>query len=124
MAQTKAQLKAKAKYNKARTRTYCIRLNLETDKDIIEILDSVTSKQGFIKELIRLNDANLDEYGIYDKYARYKRHIVDYVDPGELDTCAILGDLTACTWPGGDCDNCIRKKVMKAAEQAVKKNDS
>lgn len=70
MTQTKAELRAKAKYNKSKTRTYCLRLNLKTDKDIIEILDSVKSKQGFIKELIRLNDGNLDEYGIYEKYAK------------------------------------------------------
>ena len=53
MTQTKAELRAKAKYNKTKTRTYCLRLNLKTDKDIIEILDSVTNKQGFIKALIR-----------------------------------------------------------------------
>ena len=53
MTQTKAELIAKAKYNKSKTRTYCLRLNLNTDKDIIEILDSVKSKQGYIKKLIR-----------------------------------------------------------------------
>lgn len=53
MTQTKAALKAKAKYNKTKTRTYCLRLNLKTDKDIIEILESVTNKQGYIKQLIR-----------------------------------------------------------------------
>lgn len=53
MTQTKAELRAKAKYNKTKTRTYCLRLNLKTDSDIIEILDSVTSKQGYIKQLIR-----------------------------------------------------------------------
>ena len=53
MTQTKAELRAKAKYNKTNTRTYCLRLNLKTDSDIIEILDSVKSKQGYIKQLIR-----------------------------------------------------------------------
>lgn len=48
-----SRTKAKNKYNKEKTKAYCLRLNLKTDKDIIEILDSVTSKQGFIKELIR-----------------------------------------------------------------------
>lgn len=61
MTQTKAELKAKNKYNKAKTRTYCLRLNLKTDKDIIEILDSVTSKQGFIKALIRAACEEKDE---------------------------------------------------------------
>ena len=70
MTQTKAELKAKAKYNKSKTRTYCLRLNKETDKDIIEILDSVTSKQGFIKELIRSNNENFDEYNIYRDFTK------------------------------------------------------
>lgn len=57
MTQTKAELRAKNKYNKVNTRTYCLRLNLKTDKDIIGILDYVSkcglSKQGYIKSLIR-----------------------------------------------------------------------
>jgi hypothetical protein len=53
--QSKAQLKAIDKYNKAKTKTYLIRLNKETDKDVIEILESQKSKQGYIKELIRLD---------------------------------------------------------------------
>lgn len=48
-----SRTKAKNKYNKEKTKAYCLRLNLKTDKDIIEILDSVTSKQGYIKQLIR-----------------------------------------------------------------------
>lgn len=48
-----SKTRAKNKYNKANTRSYCLRLNLKTDKDIIEILDHVNSKQGFIKALIR-----------------------------------------------------------------------
>ena len=50
---SKAQIKASNKYNKENTLTVCLRLNKETDKDIIEILDSVYSKQGYIKDLIR-----------------------------------------------------------------------
>lgn len=52
---SKAQIKAVEKYNKAKTVTICLRLNKETDKDIIEILSSVNSKQGYIKDLIRLD---------------------------------------------------------------------
>lgn len=54
--QTPAQLKAKEKYNKANTITLCLRLNKKTDKDIIELLDTVDSKSGYIKELIRLDN--------------------------------------------------------------------
>ena len=53
--QTPAQIKSKNKYNKANTKTYCLRFNIHTDKDVIEILDSQKSKQGYIKELIRLD---------------------------------------------------------------------
>lgn len=59
MKQTAAQIKAKDRYNKANTITYCIRLNKNTDKDIIERLESPVdiggSKTGYIKELIRLD---------------------------------------------------------------------
>lgn len=50
---SRAQIKAAVKYNKDKTILVSIRLNKETDKDIIEILNSVYNKQGFIKELIR-----------------------------------------------------------------------
>ena len=53
--QSQAQLKAKEKYNKTKTVTYCLRLNKNTDKDIIEVLNSVGSKTGYIKELIRID---------------------------------------------------------------------
>ena len=54
---SKAQIKASNKYNKDKTLTVCLRLNKETDKDIIEVLDILSeydiSKQGYIKNLIR-----------------------------------------------------------------------
>ena len=126
MTQTKAELRAKAKYNKSKTRTYCLRLNLKTDADIIAILDSVSNKQGFIKDLIRVNEGNLDEYGIFERYSMYPREITEKaiykgVSPKDIPTCGILGGLTDCTFPSGNCDKCIRKKVMKAAEKAETK---
>lgn len=50
---SRAQIKAAVKYNKEKTILVSIRLNKETDKDIIEILNSVGNKQGYIKKLIR-----------------------------------------------------------------------
>ena len=50
---SKAQIKASNKYNKENTLTICLRLNKETDKDIIDILDSKDNKTGYIKNLIR-----------------------------------------------------------------------
>ena len=48
-----AQKRANAKYDAANTTGFYLKLNNKTDADIIEKLDSVDSKQGYIKELIR-----------------------------------------------------------------------
>lgn len=46
-----------SKYDKENTKKYCLKLNKKTDKDIIDKLDSVPNKQGYIKHLIRTNIA-------------------------------------------------------------------
>lgn len=50
---SEAKLKANEKYLKANTKIVSLRLNYNTDKDIIKKLDEVNSKMGYIKELIR-----------------------------------------------------------------------
>ena len=50
---TEAQLKAGYKYDKANTRQIHLKLNRRTDEDVLEKLDSVPNKQGYIKQLIR-----------------------------------------------------------------------
>jgi len=50
---TAAQKRANAKYDKANTKQVVIKLNIRTDKDILERLQSAGNKQGYIKELIR-----------------------------------------------------------------------
>lgn len=53
---TDAQKRAKKKYDQAHKddyRCYFIKCNKETDRDVIEYLDKIPNKQGFIKELIR-----------------------------------------------------------------------
>ena len=50
---TEAQKRASAKYAKANTRTISIKLNKKTDADVIEKLDTVQNKNGYIKKLIR-----------------------------------------------------------------------
>ena len=47
-----SRLKANDKYDKAKTKKYCLKFNLEHDKALIEKLESVANKQGYIKELI------------------------------------------------------------------------
>ena len=41
------------KYDKANTKQYHLKLNVQTDADIIEKLRQVESMQGYIKECIR-----------------------------------------------------------------------
>lgn len=50
---TEAQKRATVKYDMAHTRQIKLKLNLKTDADIIEKLDSVPAVQTYIKELIR-----------------------------------------------------------------------
>ena len=45
--------KAQEKYDKNNTVRYGFKLNKNTDNDIIEYLNSLTNKQGYIKSLIR-----------------------------------------------------------------------
>lgn len=52
---TDAKRRAIKKYDAKSTRQIHLKLNLKTDKDILDKLDSVESIQGYIKELIRLD---------------------------------------------------------------------
>ena len=63
MTVSKAQLKAQAKYDKSNTIQVNLKLNKNTDEDIIKRLSEVDNKQGYIKELIRfdiLRDNSID----------------------------------------------------------------
>lgn len=48
-----SQSKASQKYDKVNTKQITFKFNLRTDADILEKLDSVPNRQGYIKELIR-----------------------------------------------------------------------
>lgn len=48
---------AKAKYDKEKTRHYAIKVISATEPDIIQKLDSVPNKAGYIKRLIRADIA-------------------------------------------------------------------
>lgn len=52
MTATPAQVRASAKYDKANTKQFVIKLNKIYDADIIEKLETVENRQGYIKELI------------------------------------------------------------------------
>ena len=54
MAQeTEAQKRARLKYEAKNTVQVKMKLNTNTDADILKKLDSVPNKQGYIKQLIR-----------------------------------------------------------------------
>lgn len=50
---SKAQIKASERYDRLNTKQIVLKLNKRTDADILEILESVGNKQGYIKSLIR-----------------------------------------------------------------------
>lgn len=54
---SESRLRAIAAYNQKNTTNVCIRLNISTDADVIEVLSQMKSKQGYIKELIRRDKA-------------------------------------------------------------------
>lgn len=53
MATSKARKAATRRYDEKNTRQIMLKLNLKTDADILEKLDSVKNRQGYIKALIR-----------------------------------------------------------------------
>ncbi len=50
---TEAQKKAVRKYDAQNTKGVYLKLNLKTDKDILQHLESKENVQGYIKDLIR-----------------------------------------------------------------------
>ena len=49
---SKAQIKATSKYDKKNTKGIYLKLNLKTDVKIINKLNDIQNKQGYIKKLI------------------------------------------------------------------------
>lgn len=50
---TESQVRASIKYNKENTVQISLKLNRSTDADLIDSLNRIANKQGYIKELIR-----------------------------------------------------------------------
>lgn len=50
---SRAQKEAVRRYDKEHTKQIILKLNLTTDKDILDKLESEENKQGYIKALIR-----------------------------------------------------------------------
>lgn len=61
MATKEAKRRASAKYDKTHTKGIYLKLNKETDADIIEYLEEVENVQGYIKNLIK-NDPEFRDF--------------------------------------------------------------
>lgn len=57
---SEAQKRANEKYDKENTVRLSLKLNKTTDADILEKLEQVESKQGYIKELIRKDISEIE----------------------------------------------------------------
>lgn len=55
---TESQIRASIRYNKENTVQISLKLNRSTDADLIDSLNRIANKQGYIKELIRRDIAN------------------------------------------------------------------
>ena len=51
---TEAQKRASAKYDKEKTRIFTIKLNYNTDADLIAMLEAQENIQGFIKRMLKM----------------------------------------------------------------------
>ena len=58
---SEAQKKASIKYDKANTKGLYLKLNINTDSDILERLEEVENKQNYIKRLIRNDIKSLEK---------------------------------------------------------------
>lgn len=56
---SKSQLKAQAKYDKNNTKQVMLKLNINSDADILAKLSNEKNKQGYIKELVRNDMRNI-----------------------------------------------------------------
>lgn len=64
---TDAQIKAAAKYDKNNTKLIQLKLNKKTDADILDFLDGLDNRQGFIKELIRKHMKGAENVPVMEK---------------------------------------------------------
>lgn len=58
---SEAQIRTQAKYDRANTKQVAIKLNRNTDADILAWLASIGNVQGYIKRLIREDMASHDK---------------------------------------------------------------
>lgn len=78
MAATEALKKAIRKYDKEHTKQVLLKLNKGTDADILQKLDEVDNKQGYIKGLIRDDIKSETKNG--NLHTHSENGVIDYAD--------------------------------------------
>lgn len=58
---SESQIKAQARYDRQNTVRFSLKLNIQTDKDVIQWIRKQKSMQGAIKQLIRDEISRTDE---------------------------------------------------------------
>lgn len=112
------------RYEKEKCIQVHLKFNKETDSDVIDILSQVKNKQGFIKALIRLNDSSLDEYGIFETFAKHSQIVRDTakakgIDPEDVKLCSFMNNELPCNSTSETCEGCIRYKIVNKAISAA-----
>lgn len=115
MSVSDAQKRASAKYNKEKTRLINIRLMLSSDADILDHLDKLPNKQGYIKSLIR---ADMELHPIPDVPAQ---NLTKCEEEKSMKTWYIIDDLDATPIRAKSEDDAAR--IMRETWLALSEHD-
>ena len=78
MAETEAQKRAREKYEAKTKVQVLLKLNRNTDSDILEKLEKVDSKQGYIKSLIRADIKQVSAYFFAKNFKNFPKTLAIY----------------------------------------------
>lgn len=96
---TEAQKRATMAYDAKNTKQVKIKLNYNTDQDIIDKLESVDNKQGYIKQLIRADISRYSELRNYLKKRLYETALNCVLDNATSDEAyASIADFRLDIW--------------------------
>lgn len=141
---TDAQRKANAKYDKTHTQSVMLKLNKQTDADVLGMLESVDNRQGYIKDLIRqdlrgngeilstkairfliipiVKKYNISKVYLFGSYARgeeTRESDIDLlIEGGDIDKLSQILDLEE------SLSNALGKNVDVVQSESVKKDGS
>lgn len=104
---------SKAEWDKNNTTQIKLKLNNNTDADILERLESVESKQTYFKGLIRADIKLEDEIVRSNEYDDVLEYLKDISNKTEEEADAHASNYVDDTYP--DMDDIRKKKIIKIA---------